>query len=97
MGYQPLCFTLAIIEAAKTPYKSHSVENIARHETDNVSTDTTIKYILDVIQKSKANGEKSICCVAGVPGAGKTLVGLDVSNYEFCPADEEILKKIKSL
>lgn len=44
-----------------------------------VSTDTTIKYILDVIQKSKTNGEKSICFVTGVPGAGKTLVGLDVA------------------
>ena len=42
-------------------------------------TDATIKYILDVIQNSKTNGEKSICFVTGVPGAGKTLVGLDVA------------------
>lgn len=34
---------------------------------------------MDVIQKSKENGEKSICFVTGVPGAGKTLVGLDVA------------------
>ena len=39
----------------------------------------TIAYILDVIQKSKENREKSICFVTGVPGAGKTLVGLDVA------------------
>ena len=75
----PYAPTPTIVEAAKTLYESHSVENITRHEADNVSTDKTIKYILDVIQRSKANGEKSICFVTGVPGAGKTLVGLDVA------------------
>jgi len=75
----PYAPTPTIVEAAKTLYESHSVENITRHEADKVSTDATIKYILDVIQKSKTNGEKSICFVTGVPGAGKTLVGLDVA------------------
>ena len=75
----PYAPTPTIVEAAKTLYESHSVENITRHEADNVSTDKTIKYILDVIQRSKAKGEKSICFVTGVPGAGKTLVGLDVA------------------
>lgn len=75
----PYAPTPTIVEAAKTLYESHSVENITRHEADKVSTDTTIKYILDVIQNSKTNGEKSICFVTGVPGAGKTLVGLDVA------------------
>ena len=75
----PYAPTPTIIEAAKTLYESHSVENITRHEADKVSTDATIKYILDVIQKSKVRGEKSICFVTGVPGAGKTLVGLDVA------------------
>ena len=75
----PYAPTPTIIEAAKTLYESHSVENITRHEADKVSTDTTISYIIDVIQTSKANREKSICFVTGVPGAGKTLVGLDVA------------------
>ena len=75
----PYAPTPTIVEAAKTLYESHSVENIIRHEADKAYTDATIKYILDVIQKSKANGEKSICFVTGVPGAGKTLVGLDVA------------------
>ncbi len=75
----PYAPTPTIIEAAKTLYESHSVENITRHEADKVSTDATIAYIIDVIHKSKENGEKSICFVTGVPGAGKTLVGLDVA------------------
>lgn len=75
----PYAPTPTIIEAARTLYESHSVEDIVRHEADDVTTDQTIAYILDVIRKSKENGEKSICFVTGVPGAGKTLVGLNVA------------------
>ena len=75
----PYSPTPTIIEAAKTLYENHNVEDITRHEADKVTTDKTIAYILDVIQKSKKNSEKSICFVTGVPGAGKTLVGLDVA------------------
>ena len=75
----PYSPTPTIIEAAKSLYENHSVENITRHEADDVSTDRTIEYILNVIERSKKNNEKSICFVTGVPGAGKTLVGLDVS------------------
>ena len=75
----PYAPTPTIIEAARTLYESHSVEDIVRHEADNVTTDATIAYILDVIKWSKENGEKSICFVTGVPGAGKTLVGLEVA------------------
>ena len=73
----PYSPTPTIIEAARTLYESHSVEDITRHEADKVSTDATIAYILEVIQRSKANREKSICFVTGVPGAGKTLVGFE--------------------
>lgn len=75
----PYAPTPTIIEAARTLYESHSVADITRHEADEVTTDRTISYILDVIKRSKEKGEKSICFVTGVPGAGKTLVGLDVA------------------
>lgn len=75
----PYSPTPTIIEAAKKLYENHSVEDITRHEADKVSTDRTIAYILDVIKISREKGEKSICFVTGVPGAGKTLVGLDVA------------------
>ena len=75
----PYTPTPTIIEAARSLYENHSVEDITRHEADKVTTDATIAYILEVINRSKKNGEKSICFVTGVPGAGKTLVGLDVA------------------
>ena len=90
----PYAPTPTIIEAARTLYESHSVEDITRHEADRVTTDATISYILEVIRRSKENGEKSICFVTGVPGAGKTLVGLDVAvkqTYQESdiPVDDE--------
>lgn len=75
----PYSPTPTIIEAARTLYENHSVEDITRHEADKVSTDQTIDYILGVIEKSKREKTKSICFVTGVPGAGKTLVGLDIA------------------
>ena len=88
----PYAPTPTIIEAAKTLYENHTVENITRHEADNVSTDRTISYILDVIQRSKANQKKSICFVTGVPGAGKTLVGLDVAIKQTYQGQQEPVK-----
>ena len=75
----PYAPTPTIIEAARSLYENHSVVNITRHEADDVYTDRTIAYILKVIKESKEQGKKSICFVTGVPGAGKTLVGLDVA------------------
>lgn len=75
----PYTPTPTIIEAARALYENHSVEDITRHEADKVTTDATISYILDVINRTKEKGEKSICFVTGVPGAGKTLVGLDIA------------------
>lgn len=88
----PYTPTPTIIEAARTLYENHSVEDITRHEADKVSTDTTIAYLLDVVKRSKDNSEKSICFVTGVPGAGKTLVGLDVAikqSYKDGEKDNE--------
>ena len=88
----PYAPTPTIIEAAKTLYENHTVENITRHEADKVSTDKTIQYILDVIQTSKTTQKKSICFVTGVPGAGKTLVGLDVAIKQTYQGHDEPVK-----
>ena len=88
----PYTPTPTIIEAARALYENHSVEDITRHEADKVSTDRTINYILQIIDQSKAQNKKSICFVTGVPGAGKTLVGLDVAikqTYKNGELDKE--------
>ncbi|MBQ8704259.1 MAG: DUF2075 domain-containing protein [Bacteroidales bacterium] len=88
--------TPTIIEAASALYQSHSVEDITRHEAAGAALEETTQFVLDVIQKSKQNGEKSICFVTGVPGAGKTLVGLNVAiqqslKEENAPEEERNL------
>ncbi len=88
----PYAPTPTIIEAARSLYENHSVEDITRHEADKVYTDRTIAYILDVIQKSKEQRKKSICFVTGVPGAGKTLVGLDVAVRQTYQGQDEPVK-----
>ncbi len=79
--------TPTIIEAASALYTQHSVADITRHEAEGAQLEQTTKYVMQVIQKTKRRGEKSICFVTGVPGAGKTLVGLNVaiqqSEYEY--------------
>ena len=80
--------TPTIIEAASALYHNHSVEDITRHEAAGAALEETTQFVLDVIQKSKINGEKSICFVTGVPGAGKTLVGLNVAIQQSIKEEE---------
>lgn len=71
--------TPTIIEAARSLYLNHSVEEITKHESEGAQLETTTRYVQQVIRETKARKGKSICFVTGVPGAGKTLVGLNVA------------------
>jgi hypothetical protein len=74
------CPTPTIIEAALALYKGHSVEDITRHEADKPDITLTSNAIDEIIRSSRAKRAKSICFVTGVPGAGKTLVGLNAAT-----------------
>lgn len=75
-SYSP---TPTIIEAAVSLYNNHNVENITRSDADAKNLVVTTSYISDTIELAKNNNKKIICFVTGVPGAGKTLVGLKVA------------------
>jgi Schlafen group 3, DNA/RNA helicase domain len=79
------CPTPTIIEAARTLYNKHSVEDITRHEAGLTDITRTSESIDEIINASREGNFKSICFVTGVPGAGKTLVGLDVANRHRDP------------
>lgn len=74
------CPTPTIIEAAISLYNNHSVEDISRRDASAINLSKTSKAISEIIRCSKLNGRKSICFVTGVPGSGKTLVGLDIAT-----------------
>ncbi|MBR3676974.1 MAG: DUF2075 domain-containing protein [Alphaproteobacteria bacterium] len=78
--YKP---TPTIVQAASSLYLNHSVEDITRTEASGKSLQQTTDFISRIIEYSKNNNEKSICFVTGVPGAGKTLVGLNVAVQQF--------------
>ena len=75
--YKP---TPTIIEAAQALYRGHSVEEISRSDAGAINLSRTAKAISDIIDSSKKNQQKSICFLTGVPGAGKTLAGLNLAN-----------------
>lgn len=76
----PYMPTPTIIEAAQALYRGHNVQEIARSDAGASNLSQTTETINRVIERSKKNQEKSICFVTGVPGAGKTLVGLNIAN-----------------
>ncbi|MDP2789652.1 MAG: DUF2075 domain-containing protein [bacterium] len=74
------CPTPTIIEAAMALYNGHSVANISRSDASAVNLSETSEAISEIIRISKDKSHKSICFVTGVPGAGKTLVGLNIAT-----------------
>lgn len=82
--YRP---TPTIIEAARALYAQHSVDAIARFDAGAQNLHRTSLRIEELIEDAKATGRKVICFVTGVPGAGKTLVGLNVATQR---RDEKI-------
>lgn len=76
-SYKP---TPTIIEAARALYSGHRVEDISRREAGAINLTQTTAYIDSVIRRARADSHKAICFVTGVPGAGKTLVGLDIAT-----------------
>ena len=71
--------TPTIVEAAQALYRGHNVHDITRSDAGAENLTVTTAEINRIIEHSKANNRKSICFVTGVPGAGKTLVGLNIA------------------
>ena len=72
--------TPTIIEAAMALYNGHNVAEISRSDAEATNLTETSTAIREIIFQSKEKKEKAICFVTGVPGAGKTLVGLDIAT-----------------
>jgi hypothetical protein len=75
--YKP---TPTIIEAAQALYKGHNVKEISRSDSGAINLGATSETIAEIINSSKRKNRKSICFITGVPGAGKTLAGLNIAN-----------------
>jgi hypothetical protein len=78
--YAPYCPTPTIVEAARALYANHSVEAIARHDAGAKNLQDTSRFIEQLVDRAREHRRKVICFVTGVPGAGKTLVGLNIAT-----------------
>lgn len=84
--YKP---TPTIIEAAQALYKGHSVKEISRSDAGTINLSNTSHLINKIIEDSKIQHKKSICFLTGVPGAGKTLAGLNIANERLKTDESE--------
>lgn len=75
--YRP---TPTIVEAARALYAKHSVAALARYDAGAKNLAVTSLRLEELIDKAREEGKKLICFVTGVPGAGKTLVGLNIAT-----------------
>jgi hypothetical protein len=64
------------------------VADISRSDATAVNLTVTSDAISDIISSAKANSRKAICFVTGVPGAGKTLVGLNIATKHIDKTSE---------
>ena len=71
--------TPTIVEAAQALYRGHNVHEITRNDAGAKNLTITTNKVNQIIEYSKLHRRKSICFVTGVPGAGKTLVGLNIA------------------
>ncbi len=84
------CPTPTIIEATVALFKGHSVTEISRSDAGAKNLQETTEAISQIIRKAKAQSQKVICFVTGVPGAGKTLVGLNIATRHLDQNDNTV-------
>ncbi len=70
--------TPTIIEAAQALYAGQNVREISRCHSGIENLTRTTEAIIAAIEDARLNRRKRICFVTGVPGAGKTLAGLNI-------------------
>lgn len=85
-AYKP---TPTIIEAAQALYSNHDVSDISRNDAGAQNLHSTTQAIQNIIHDSKLRNRKTICFVTGVPGAGKTLAGLNIATANTNITDDE--------
>ena len=67
-----------IVEAARLMFARHGVGEIAAARADTANLTRTTAAIRAAVQQARASGGRVVVFVTGIPGAGKTLCGLNV-------------------
>lgn len=79
--------TPTIIESARYMYAHHTVEDISRSDAAAKNLTETADAIHRIVNESREKNRKAICFLTGVPGAGKTLAGLNIATQKSAQED----------
>jgi hypothetical protein len=74
-GYNP---TPTIIEAARAVYAGHSVAEIGRTDAEGIALNRAAERLRHWVVQARDKEEHVVCLVTGTPGAGKSLLGLNL-------------------
>lgn len=74
--YRP---TPTIVEAAQALYANHQIADIGRGDAADAELQAAAARLQEIAADAERDREKVICFVTGAPGAGKTLLGLDLA------------------
>lgn len=83
-GYEP---TPTIIEAAVALYEHHTVADITKH---GGNIDKASEQLQKIINKCRKKNRKAVCFITGVPGAGKTLIGLNTAIDQYNSGEKAV-------
>jgi len=71
--------TPTIIEAAQALYAGHEIADIGRGDAADAELQAAANALQQIVEEAEREKSRVICFVTGSPGAGKTLLGLDLA------------------
>ena len=79
-----------IIEAASEIYNDHDVKELARSRSGSANLEATQTAVTTAVADARLRGAKKLIVITGVPGAGKTLAGLNTIQHVTRRLDLEL-------
>lgn len=75
-AYRP---TPNIVEAARALYSGHEIAEIGRGDAADEELQRAAVTLNEIVDQARIDRTKTVCFVTGAPGAGKTLLGLNLA------------------
>lgn len=75
-----------VVQAARQLFQHQALPQIRRAESAGIPA--LLEYLYELVDRAKATGERHLVLITGVPGAGKTLVGLQFVYGQTHAADQ---------
>jgi hypothetical protein len=71
----------SLIQAAAAIYEKHDVREISHSKAGSDNLEATLRVVIEAASYAKSHSKHVLCVVTGIPGAGKTLAGLNALSH----------------